>query len=157
MDTNNDATPSGLSSSTGATERRLAVVDGFTACRLSNQRFADSVAAQIAACIPEFRGAQLMLSGYTPPGAGKTMEGFLDLCFFRSVDHAASFGILFGAEPEVEGFVHRRYLDHARWLADPRNPLACGIVAANFDEAWRIACAAGGALEIQRIEIAYGC
>ena len=156
MDTHNGA-PSGLLSSTGATEQRVAIVDGFTACPLSNHRFADTVAAQIAACIPEFRCAQLMLSGYTPPTKGKAVEGFLDLCFFRSVDHAASFGILFGAEPEVDGFVHRRYLDHEQWRADPRNPLACGIVAANFDEAWRIGCAAAAALEIQRVEIAYGC
>lgn len=156
MDTHNPAMPAGLLRSTGA-EQRVAVVDGFTACRLSNHRFADAVADQIAVCIPEFRCAQLMMSGYTPPTVGKPAEGFLDLCFFRSVDQAVSFGILFGAEAEVDGFVHRRYLDRQQWLADPRNPLASGIVAANFDEAWRIACAAAAALDIRRIEIAYGC
>lgn len=128
-------------------------------CPISKHRFAEGVVNKIIEAVPGYRWGTLNVTGYTPPYEGTDFPGgFLEINLLLRHDSdasEASLGVIFGEEDD-RGHLVRHDFEATRWLRDRHNPLASGIIAANFDEAWRIVCLLGKRLNVVQVTIGYG-
>ena len=61
----------------------------------------------------------------------------------------------FGVADE-NGLIEREPFSKKRWLANPSCLWDAGVVAINFDEAWRIVVLLASKLRVASIEVSYG-
>lgn len=101
----------------------------------------------------------MRVTAYTPPGMHDYGEGFIEIVLLRDPyieDDGAAFGICFGQFGESRADVLRSTFDADAWRECKRDPGTAGIQAANWEEAWLIACLLGERLRVSRIQFCYG-
>ncbi len=119
----------------------------------SSHAFALRNAQVIAAAIDSLLDKELCLRAYTPPFEAPLPDGFLELCFGDRKKY--SIGLTFGSFESLPPF-DRSDFNAEQWRSAPEDPFSSALLAASFDEAWRIVCLVAKLLAVERITIAYG-
>lgn len=143
---------------TERTNRPVALYNGdATCCRSSNDRFARSVVESIIRALPTRTNWGMCIDAATPPYERKEQlpAGHIEITLFVDGHVELPIGIVFGATGEA-GRVLRQPFDPESWAANPYYSWSSGLVAINFDEAWRIVTLLAVKLHVMKIEICYG-
>lgn len=126
----------------------------------SNHNFAETVALNLVKALKDdFENEFLDIGAYTPPYDEDEIENavspeILVLAFTNKHEQDVLIGINFGVDNTD---LVRNEFEKSEWENAPQDPHSSGIIAANFDEAWRIICLTAAFLKIKRITISYGC
>ena len=133
-------------------------VVGETASPVCSTAFAEMIVDSIVAVTGEYRGAYMRVTAYSPPATMHPGQGFLEIVLFwkEGTDDGVAFGVYFGDFNRQRKNVFRSDFDRHSWSECKRDPGTSGIVAANWEEAWLIACMLGERHEVDRVQLCHG-
>lgn len=129
-------------------------VDGDSFSSVVNSAFVRRTATDVVKEVSHLRGAAMLVSGYTLM-RDEHEQMYLVLTLYVSADRSWIFGIGFGNGAPMDAQA-RAGLNAVAWRKDSQHPLAAGIRAANWDEAWKIVCTVGQSLGVSDIQLRYG-
>ena len=127
-----------------------------TYCPKSKHLFANEVATSLAKTLENYDGGNLSINGYTPPyKEDEFPNGYMELILSTEGQNEACIGIEFG-HLSVNDIPLRSSFNKQMWKDSDQDPICSGIVAVNFDEAWRIICIVSKQLNIKNTFLSYG-
>jgi len=80
---------------------------------------------------------------------------YLVLTLYTSTERSWIFGISLGDDTHPDQRA-RRGFNAVAWRRNPCHPFSAGILAASWDEAWKLACTIGCRLGVVDIQLRYG-
>lgn len=126
--------------------------------------FADEVSQAIKHTLRDESYPVLTVRVFTPPwSTGSEAQGYLEIVLSKGPGMDAggfptlvTIGITFGATELIDGILPlRQGFNTSAWKSDNYNSFSSGIVAVNFDEAWRIVCLTAFKMNIQTVRLGY--
>ena len=128
--------------------------EGESFSSLTSAPFVQRTAQDIVREIPFLQGAAMLVSGYTLQ-CEFGEQSYIVMTIYPSPVRSWIFGIAVGNGTNAEADA-RAGLNATAWRKDSSHPLAAGIRAASWDEAWRIVCTVGRLLSPTDIQLRYG-
>lgn len=128
-----------------------------TYCPMSSHAFAEATVTEIFRALPDEAEWCMSIGGGTPPYAGnqEIPAGHLEIELSAPGRNSYCIGLIFGVRDDA-GLPIRQPFSVDEWLPESFNPWADGLVAVNFDEAWRIVVLLAKRLGPAHLMIDYG-
>lgn len=116
-----------------------------------------TVDAVIESLGDEYVGCEIAINSHIPPYTTpqESPAGHLIIEFHRMNKPDTALGIRWGITDAV-GLPIRTELNVAAWQKDRNQPWWSGLVAASFDEAWRIVCLTAEQIQPTEIRLSHG-